>query len=102
MRAESREMELEEYARIADAEQRHWWYRSMPALARAVLGDRLTPGLRILDAGCGPGANYPWLRDYGEVTGVDASPEAVTTGAIPPGEASQGGTDRAVSGGCAP
>ena len=70
-------MELEEYARIADAEQRHWWYRSMPDLARTVLGDRLRAGIRILDAGCGPGANYDWLSDFGEVVGVDYSPEAV-------------------------
>lgn len=70
-------MELEEYARIADAEQRHWWYRTMPALMRAVLGDRLRPGLRILDAGCGPGANFGWLAPYGEVVGVDYSQEAV-------------------------
>jgi ubiquinone/menaquinone biosynthesis C-methylase UbiE len=70
-------VELEEYARIADAEQGHWWYRSMPALMRAVLGDRLRPGLRILDAGCGPGANLPWLAPYGEVVGVDYSEEAV-------------------------
>lgn len=73
----SGEMELEEYARIADAEQRHWWYRSMPALARAVLGSALRPGLRILDAGCGPGPNFEWLSPYGEVVGVDHSPEAI-------------------------
>jgi SAM-dependent methyltransferase len=73
----SGEMELEEYARIADAEQRHWWYRTMPALARAVLGPTLSPGLRILDAGCGPGPNFDWLRPYGEVVGIDYSPEAI-------------------------
>ena len=73
----SGEMELEEYARIADAEQRHWWYRSMPALAGAVLGPSLRPRLRILDAGCGPGANFDWLSAYGEVAGVDTSPEAL-------------------------
>lgn len=73
----SGEMELSEYARIADAEQRHWWYRSMPALAHAVLGPRLRPGLRILDAGCGPGPNFDWLRPYGEVVGLDYSPEAI-------------------------
>lgn len=70
-------MELDEYARIADAEQRHWWYRSMPALAGAVLGDRLRPGLRILDAGCGPGANFDWLGSYGDVVGLDYSAEAI-------------------------
>ena len=70
-------MELEEYARIADAEQRHWWYRSMPELVRTALGARLRPGIRILDAGCGPGANYEWLSDFGEVVGIDYSSEAV-------------------------
>ena len=70
-------MEIEEYARIADAERHHWWYRSMPDLVRTVLGERLRPGLRILDAGCGPGANYGWLSTYGEVVGIDYSPEAV-------------------------
>jgi SAM-dependent methyltransferase len=49
----------------------------MPALARAVLGPALRPGLRILDAGCGPGPNFEWLRPYGEVVGVDYSPEAI-------------------------
>jgi len=71
-------MEIEEYARIADAERRHWWYRSMPALVCALLGDRLRSGMRILDAGCGPGANFEWLRPFGEVVGVDRSPEAVS------------------------
>ncbi|HYU59541.1 MAG TPA: class I SAM-dependent methyltransferase [Solirubrobacterales bacterium] len=70
-------MEIEEYARIADAERHHWWYRSMPALISTVLGPLLRPGIRILDAGCGPGANYPWLSRYGEVVGADYSPEAV-------------------------
>jgi len=75
--APRREMQLEEYSRIVDAEHRHWWYRAMPKLARAVLGPRLRPGMRILDAGCGPGANFTWLREFGEVTGVDTSPEAL-------------------------
>jgi SAM-dependent methyltransferase len=70
-------MEIEEYARIADAERRHWWYRAMPDLVRTLLGERLRPGLRILDAGCGPGANFEWLGRYGEVAGVDHSPEAI-------------------------
>jgi ubiquinone/menaquinone biosynthesis C-methylase UbiE len=70
-------MEIDEYARIADAERGHWWYRAMPDLVRTALGPRLRPGLRILDAGCGPGANYPWLSSHGEVVGIDYSAEAV-------------------------
>lgn len=70
-------MELEEYGRIADAERTHWWYRSMPALMHAVLGPCLRPGLDILDAGCGPGANFEWMRPYGEITALDLSPLAI-------------------------
>jgi SAM-dependent methyltransferase len=35
-------------------------------------------GLRVLDAGCGPGVNVCWLIDQGaEVVGFDASPKMV-------------------------
>ena len=64
-------MEIEEYARIAAAEDEHWWYRN----TRAVMGDLLAPWLGpdriILDAGCGPGGNGAWLSAYGQVVGVD-------------------------------
>ena len=70
-------MEIEEYRRIAEAERRHWWYRALPELVKTALDSRLRPPMRILDAGCGPGANYEWLSAYGEVVGVDYSPEAV-------------------------
>lgn len=70
-------MEVEEYARIAAAEDDHWWYRN----TRSVLGDLLRPwlrpGQRILDAGCGPGGNGAWLASYGDVVGVDLSPDAL-------------------------
>ena len=70
-------MEVEEYARIAAAEDDHWWYRN----TRAVLADLLDPWLardqRILDAGCGPGGNGAWLAEHGDVVGVDLSPDAL-------------------------
>jgi SAM-dependent methyltransferase len=70
-------MEVEEYARIAAAEDDHWWYRN----TRAVMADVLAPwlhdgpgdGTRILDAGCGPGGNGAWLARHGRVVGVDLS-----------------------------
>ena len=34
-------------------------------------------GLRILDVGCGTGGNFRWLRQFGEVTGVDSNETAV-------------------------
>lgn len=70
-------MEVEEYARIAAVEDAHWWYRNTRALVADLLGDRLTSGLRILDAGCGPGGNGAWLARHGAVVGVDLSPDAL-------------------------
>jgi SAM-dependent methyltransferase len=70
-------VEVEEYARIAAAEDDHWWYRN----TRALMSDLLAPWLRedqtILDAGCGPGGNGAWLADHGRVVGVDLSPDAL-------------------------
>jgi SAM-dependent methyltransferase len=71
-------MEVEEYARIAAAEDEHWWYRN----TRALMADLLAPWLhtadRILDAGCGPGGNGAWLAGHGDVTGVDLSDDALS------------------------
>jgi len=70
-------VEIEEYARIAAAEDDHWWYRN----TRAVMDDLLTPWLGtdqlILDAGCGPGGNGAWLAKHGRVIGVDISEDAL-------------------------
>jgi ubiquinone/menaquinone biosynthesis C-methylase UbiE len=70
-------MEVEEYARIAAAEDDHWWYRN----TRALMADLLRPWLgsdqRILDAGCGPGGNGAWLAQHGRVVGVDLARDAL-------------------------
>ncbi|HEX6310122.1 MAG TPA: methyltransferase domain-containing protein [Acidimicrobiia bacterium] len=70
-------MEVEEYGRIAAAEDDHWWYRN----TRALMADLLAPWLgvaeRILDAGCGPGGNGAWLGGHGSVVGVDLSDDAL-------------------------
>lgn len=70
-------MEIEEYARIAAAEDHHWWYRN----TRGVMNDLLEPWLGsdqlILDAGCGPGGNGAWLAKHGRVIGVDISEDAL-------------------------
>src|SRR4051812_47265105 len=43
-----------------------------------LLKGRITPGMKILDAGCGGGRNIVYLlREGYEVYGVDADPEAV-------------------------
>lgn len=73
-------MEPEEYAVMFGAEERHWWYRGMERITRALLERWYAPGagLRILDAGCGTGgAMTSYLARYGLVTGVDSAREAL-------------------------
>lgn len=70
-------MEHDEYARIAAAEDDHWWYRNTRGLMADLLAPWLTRGQRILDAGCGPGGNGAWLAEHGRVIGVDLAPEAL-------------------------
>jgi SAM-dependent methyltransferase len=70
-------MEVEEYARVAAAEDEHWWYRNARALAADLLASRLPDARHILDAGCGPGGNGAWLAQYGTLVGIDVSPDAL-------------------------
>jgi SAM-dependent methyltransferase len=68
---------------MARAEDRHWWYRGLrDALGRCLelpeLGLPARP--RVLDAGCGTGANLRYLAerlDPAYLGGFDASPKAV-------------------------
>jgi SAM-dependent methyltransferase len=70
-------VEVDEYARIAAVEDDHWWYRNTRALAADFLAPWLHRTPRILDAGCGPGGNGAWLAQFGDVIGVDVSPDAL-------------------------
>jgi SAM-dependent methyltransferase len=70
-------MEVEEYARIAAAEDDHWWYRNTRALMAELLEPWLDYDQRILDAGCGPGGNGAWLARHGQVVGVDLARDAL-------------------------
>ncbi|MGH9223575.1 MAG: class I SAM-dependent methyltransferase [Acidimicrobiales bacterium] len=70
-------MQADEFTRIAQAEDDHWWYRHTRALMAEMLAPWLRPGSRILDAGCGPGGNSAFLSPYGKVVGADISPDAM-------------------------
>ena len=68
------------YARMHAVEERHWWHRGMRELELALLRERLPPGARFLDAGCGTGGFLRFLLDSGAIgsaAGVDVSAEAV-------------------------
>ena len=66
----------------ARAETRHFWFRGfrafvLPLLARAA-GDRRDP--RLLDCGCGTGANVDLLGRFGRAFGFDLSPVGLRIG----------------------
>jgi SAM-dependent methyltransferase len=67
-----------EYARMYEAEERQWWYAGMRAISGALLDKHLSgDGHRILDAGCGTGNNLVHLRGRGRPVGVDLSEDAL-------------------------
>jgi ubiquinone/menaquinone biosynthesis C-methylase UbiE len=70
-------MELDEYRRMADVEDVHWWYRSTRALLQQLLGTSVASGGRFLDVGCGTGATGGWLAERGDLVAVDFERQAL-------------------------
>lgn len=62
-------------------EQSHWWYTGRRRILASFLDDicrRVTDRRpRILDVGCGTGANLLMLSKYGDAEGVDVSEDAL-------------------------
>lgn len=72
-------MRKEEYQRIFELEEKHWWYLGMRKISQSLL-PRIIQGqtdLKILDAGCGAGGMMVYLKNFGQVWGIDISPEAL-------------------------
>jgi SAM-dependent methyltransferase len=74
-------MNVEEYARMYEAEETQWWYAGMRAISFALLsaewGEEAAGSRRILDAGCGTGNNLAHFRRFGRTVGVDLSEDAL-------------------------
>jgi len=77
------EMQHHTYAIMDEVEGSHWWFVGRRAILESFLEWiclRLqTPDsrLRILDVGCGTGANIEMLSQYGQAEGVDVSDDAL-------------------------
>jgi SAM-dependent methyltransferase len=66
----------------AEVEARHFWFHGFrafvaPLVARATRGRR---AVRILDCGCGTGANVAWLNRFGDAYGFDLSEPGLRLG----------------------
>ena len=74
-------MNVEEYARMYEAEEAQWWYAGMRAISLALLEGAWPEGdparRRLLDAGCGTGNNLVHFRRFARTIGVDLSEEAL-------------------------
>lgn len=66
-------MNPNEYATMFRVEEAHWWYQSLRGMLTQFMEDFPTGG-RVLDIGCGTGANMPALN---VASGIDYSIDAI-------------------------
>lgn len=73
-------MQRKELEEMSAVEGHHWWYCGKRHFMRRMLGRRLDGRgrrLRILDVGCGTGANAVEMAAYGDVVACDRSLDAL-------------------------
>ena len=83
MEALSKEMQKHTYAIMDRVEDSHWWFVGRRTILESFL-EKIVDDLpdvsgvrRILDVGCGTGANLEMLENFGKAEGVDVSDDAL-------------------------
>src|SRR5215217_2368713 len=74
-----KQMQSHHYPILYQVEDTHWWYVGRRRIIQSLV-EKISTKLktqRILDVGCGTGANLKMLAAYGKAEGVDISPQAV-------------------------
>ncbi len=77
------EMQKHTYAIMDEVEGSHWWFVGRRAILESFLKTIVEKirnpqsAIRILDVGCGTGANIEMLSQYGDAEGVDVSDDAL-------------------------
>ena len=78
-----REMQQHTYAIMDRVEDKHWWFVGRRAILESFLKSisekirNRQSAIRILDVGCGTGANLEMLSQFGTAEGVDVSDDAL-------------------------
>jgi SAM-dependent methyltransferase len=76
-------MERIVYERMAEHDQRHWWYRARREVLATLIATRIAPppDAQILEVGCGTGHNLDMLGRFGsvEATEIDAVARAMAS-----------------------
>ncbi|MDX6612204.1 MAG: hypothetical protein QOD75_1390 [Blastocatellia bacterium] len=76
-----REMQEHTYAITYEEEHKHWWFvgrrQIIAAFVAEICRQLKLERPRILDVGCGTGANLELLSEFGDAEGVDVSPQAI-------------------------
>jgi len=71
-------MERIVYDRMAELDERHWWYRARRDVLRELIRRRidLPADPHILEVGCGTGHNFQMLRLFGRLDAIEVDGEA--------------------------
>ena len=76
-----REMQQHTYSIMYEVEEAHWWFvgrrRIIESFVEKICREIKDHRPRILDVGCGTGANLEMLSKFGEAEGVDVSQDAL-------------------------
>ncbi len=71
---------IDEYAKMSEAEENHWWYKSLRDLVmKGIKNNFYDNNITIIDAGCGTGGTMKYLlrEGYNNTSGIDVSEHAV-------------------------
>jgi SAM-dependent methyltransferase len=65
-------LEITEYQKMYRYEDSYWWWVGRRSILSGFLKNSGDSNIRILDAGCGTGANLGYLSAYGNTIGLDS------------------------------